>query len=82
MQCSFAVASCLIAFGAVIGRVGPYQLFIMSLIQVFGYSLNEEIVYKKPFNVIDYGGSMSIHTFGAIYGLVVSYTIGKKRQLE
>jgi ammonium transporter Rh len=81
MQSEFAVASCLIAFGGVIGRVGPFQIFIMFLIQVFGYSLNEEIIYSNPFNAIDYGGSLSIHVFGAIYGLVVSYIIGKKKNI-
>jgi hypothetical protein len=37
---SYCVASVLIAFGAVLGRVGPLELLIMSLVQVFGYTLN------------------------------------------
>lgn len=37
---AYAVASVLIAFGGVIGRVGPFELLVMSLSHVIGYSLN------------------------------------------
>lgn len=36
-----------------------------------GYSLNEQIVYKR-IEALDVGGSMVIHTFGAYFGLTVS----------
>ena len=42
---SYAVASVLIAFGAVLGRVGPYQLPVMAFVQIIGYTMNEYIVY-------------------------------------
>lgn len=48
----------------------------MSIIQVIGYSLNEYIVYNT-LQVYDAGGSTVIHTFGAYYGLTVSFIIGK-----
>jgi hypothetical protein len=35
------VASVLIAFGAVLGRVGPKELLVMGLVQIVGYTLNE-----------------------------------------
>lgn len=38
---SYSVASVLIAFGAVLGRVGPKELLVMGLIQIVGYTLNE-----------------------------------------
>lgn len=37
---SYSVASILIAFGAVLGRVGPYQLLVMGMVQVCAYALN------------------------------------------
>ena len=37
---SYCVASVLIAFGGIIGRVGPKQLLIVAIIQTFIYSLN------------------------------------------
>ena len=37
---SYSVASMLIAFGAVIGKVGPFELLIVGVIGLFGYTLN------------------------------------------
>ena len=37
---SYSVASMLIAFGAVIGKVGPLELLIVGVIGLFGYTLN------------------------------------------
>ena len=39
--CSDAVAAMLVAFGGVIGRVGPKDLLIIAIFNVIGYSLNE-----------------------------------------
>lgn len=48
----------------------------MSIVQVIGYSLNEHIVYNI-LHIYDAGGSTAIHTFGAYFGLTVSYILGK-----
>ena len=37
---SYSVASMLIAFGALLGKVGPLELLIMSLFGIVGYTLN------------------------------------------
>lgn len=37
---SYCVASMLIGFGAVIGKVGPLELLVMIIFGVFGYTLN------------------------------------------
>lgn len=37
---SYSVASMLIAFGAIIGKVGPLELLVVSVIGIFGYTLN------------------------------------------
>ena len=37
---SYSVASILIAFGGVLGRVGPLELLVMAIVGVFGYTLN------------------------------------------
>lgn len=67
----------MIALGGVIGRIGPKQLFIMTIIQGFAYSFNEAInVYKIV--TYDAGGSTIIHAFGAYFGLGVSYVLSKK----
>jgi ammonium transporter Rh len=68
---SYAVAGTLIGYGAVLGRVGPKDLMLMAMVKITGYTLSEQIIYKMV-GAIDVGGSMTIHTFGATYGLVVS----------
>lgn len=81
IKCSFAVASVLISFGAIIGRVSPLELLILGCIEVVGYSLNEAIIFNGPISVYDVGGSMNIHTFGAYCGLACSTVIGMRMKL-
>ena len=73
---SYSVATVLISFGAVLGRVGPLELLIMGLVEIVGYTLNQVLVYEV-IGVYDVGGSTAIHTFGAYFGLTVSLIIGK-----
>jgi len=80
-QASYCVASVLIAFGGVIGKVGPKELLIMGIIQVFGYAFNEIIVNDK-IGSFDAGGSMTIHAFGAYFGLTVSMVLSNKLKPE
>ena len=73
---SYSVASMLIAFGAILGKVGPFELLITAVIGVFGYCLNENLVYEK-IKAFDAGGSTAIHTYGAFYGIVISFFLGR-----
>ena len=41
ITCSYAVASVLITFGGVIGRVGPRDLLLIGFFHIIGYTLNE-----------------------------------------
>lgn len=77
ITCSYAVASVLVTFGALIGRVGPKDLLIIGTIHMVGYSLNEKIVFDF-IKMIDAGGSSVIHTYGAYYGLTVCLILSKK----
>uniref|UniRef100_A0A8C9TJG8 Rh family C glycoprotein n=1 Tax=Scleropages formosus TaxID=113540 RepID=A0A8C9TJG8_SCLFO len=74
INADFCVGSCLIAYGAVLGKVSPVQLLVMTLCGVTLFAIDEFIIL----NVIhakDAGGSMSIHTFGACYGLAISWVL-------
>jgi ammonium transporter Rh len=71
IQGLFGSATILISFGAVIGKVTPSQLLIMTIIEVFLYCLNCYIGYSV-LKTADIGGSMFIHTFGAYFGLFCS----------
>nr|AOZ65976.1 RhcG [Eptatretus stoutii] len=71
INADFCAASVLIAFGAVLGRTSPVQLLIMAFFQVTIFSVNEYILLNL-LEVIDAGGSMTIHCFGGFFGLAVS----------
>jgi ammonium transporter Rh len=68
---NFAAAAVLISFGALIGKVSPTQLLTLAMLELPFYSLNENIgVYLKA---ADVGGSMTIHAFGAYFGLAATW---------
>ena len=68
----FCSASVLIAVCAIVGKATNYQLFLMIMIFVPCYCLNE-VVILDLIQARDIGGSMVIHTFGACFGLAVAY---------
>lgn len=68
----FCVAAALISFGGVLGKLSPFQLLVMTVVETWLYALNEEF-FLDGIDAVDLGGSMVIHTFGAYYGLMVSW---------
>ncbi|ELK35849.1 Ammonium transporter Rh type C [Myotis davidii] len=74
INADFCVGSVCVAFGAILGKVSPVQLLIMTLFQVTLFSVNEFILLSL-LNVKDAGGSMTIHTFGAYFGLTVTWVL-------
>ena len=72
----FAAATLMITFGAVIGRASPLQLMIIALSQAFFYSFNKVFLVLGWIGAEDVGGSMTIHMFGAYFGLAASYALG------
>ena len=73
----FAAASVLIAVCAIIGKASNYQYFLLTMIFIPVYSLNE-VVVLEILGARDIGGSMIIHTFGACFGLAVAYHLNYK----
>jgi ammonium transporter Rh len=82
----FAVASALIAMGAVLGRVRIYQYAILAAILTPLYMINEWMVldgglgFTKGF--VDSAGSIIIHAFGAYFGLGLAIALISKRQRD
>ncbi|VCW67856.1 unnamed protein product, partial [Gulo gulo] len=74
INADFCVGSVCVAFGAILGKVSPVQLLIMTLFQVTLFSVNEYILLSL-LEVKDAGGSMTIHTFGAYFGLTVTWIL-------
>jgi ammonium transporter Rh len=84
----FCGASLLIAAGAVLGRLKMQQYLLLGLLFVPCYMLNEFLVldggfsFIKAGSVVDTGGSIVIHAFGAIFGLGVALTMTTKQEFE
>eukprot|EP01032_Pedospumella_encystans_P014709 gene14709-16872_t len=70
------VTSLLISFGAIIGKVNPLQLVIMTILEALFYSINKAILIET-IALVDPGGSIQTHLFGAYFGLAVSFALGK-----
>lgn len=71
----FAAGAVLISFGAVIGKITPTQLVWMTFFELIFYAINEQILVTS-LNVVDPGGSMVIHAFGAFFGLALTVQLG------
>ena len=74
IQIDYISASVLISLGALIGRLSMVQLIIIAILEPFFASLNYYLCYKE-LKAIDNGGSLYIHSFGAIFGVVASIVI-------
>ena len=64
----FGAAALLITFGAILGKCNIFQLWCIATIEMFIYTVNETIIYDI-WQVDDIGGSMTIHVFGAYFGV-------------
>uniref|UniRef100_A0A8C5MFJ5 Rh family C glycoprotein n=1 Tax=Leptobrachium leishanense TaxID=445787 RepID=A0A8C5MFJ5_9ANUR len=81
INADFCVGSVCIAFGGVLGKVSPVQVLVMTLFQVTLFSVNEWVLLNQ-LHVIDAGGSMTIHTFGAYFGLTVAFILRRPKLNE
>ena len=75
----FSAATLLISYGAVIGRATPTQLVIMAIAQSLFYAVNKVVFVLGMISAEDVGGSLTIHMFGAYFGLAVSKALGPHR---
>jgi len=73
----FCAAAVMISFGAILGKVSPTQMLILGFIEAMFYWLNIYICLFK-LKAIDVGGGMVIHTFGAYYGLAITWFLTSK----
>ena len=77
----FAAAVVLITFGAVLGKASPFQMIIIAFMECIFYSANEALNINV-LKAADAGGSMIIHTFGAYFGLAVSFVLYRKKATD
>ena len=70
----YNAASAIIAIGALLGKLSLIQYFVVVVFETFFANLNYFLCHDV-IKVIDNGGSLCIHTFGAVFGLAVSAII-------
>ncbi|XP_036337485.1 ammonium transporter Rh type B-A-like [Rhagoletis pomonella] len=71
IDADIAAAAPLISMGALLGRTTPIQLLFMALIEIVLFAANEYVALNI-FSICDVGGSITVHAFGAYFGLAVS----------
>jgi len=71
----YITASLIISFGSYSGKLSLAQFFIVIIIETIFSTLNY-ILMRKSLNLIDIGGTLTVHLFGAVFGCsfsIISY---------
>ncbi|KAB0355154.1 hypothetical protein FD755_022613 [Muntiacus reevesi] len=71
INADFSAVAVLISFGAVLGKTSPIQMLIMTILEITIFAANKYLVFEV-FLASDIGESMTIHAFGAYFGLAVA----------
>lgn len=71
INADFSTATALISFGAVLGKTNPVQMLLLTFLEITAFAVNEYLV-TEIFQATDTGASMTIHAFGAYFGLAVT----------
>ncbi|NWW75683.1 RHAG protein, partial [Climacteris rufus] len=74
INADFSTATALISFGAVLGKTSPIQMLILTLLEITIFACNEHLV-TEVLEATDVGASMTIHAFGAYFGLAVAFVL-------
>jgi len=79
----FCAGAVMITYGAVLGKVLPYQLLLIAIIETPLFWLNGHFMYGSDYLAAhDVGGGMTIHMFGAYFGLAVCWFLTPKGNLS
>ena len=77
----FGAGAVLISFGALLGKTSLLEMIVILLFELVFYSINESIGVVK-YQAVDMGGSMYVHTFGAYFGLALSFFLTNKEKVK
>lgn len=81
IESDFAAACSLISMGAVLGKCNAVQLCVMAIFEMVFFNCNLMLCFSW-LGITDQGGSIVVHTFGAFFGLAVSYIVSPKKALD
>lgn len=76
IRANFCAGAVMISYGGLLGKITPTQLLVLGVSEAFFFALNERISLEMK--IADIGGSMVIHLFGAVFGLVSSLVLTKR----
>ncbi|NXO11624.1 RHAG protein, partial [Oriolus oriolus] len=74
INADFSTATALISFGALLGKTSPIQMLILTLLEITTFACNEYLV-TEVLKATDVGASMTIHAFGAYFGLAAAFIL-------
>ncbi|NXN80409.1 RHAG protein, partial [Bombycilla garrulus] len=74
INADFSTATALISFGALLGKTSPIQMLILTLLEITIFACNEHLV-TSVLKATDVGASMTIHAFGAYFGLAAAFVL-------
>ena len=68
---NYCAATIIISLGSVLGKMSFPQYFIMIIVETFFSTLNY-VLLRQSLKIIDVGGTLTIHLFGALFGGIFS----------
>lgn len=80
INAEFSAAALLISFGALIGRATPTQMCLIAVAESFAYAINKVVIVFGLLKAEDVGGTITIHMFGAYFGLACAYAMGPQEK--
>jgi len=76
----FCAGAFLITMGALLGKATFPQLMFIATFESLFFTLNDVLIFDV-LKLVDIGGAMTIHMFGAYFGLAATYFFENKRAL-
>jgi len=80
IDAEFSAATLLISFGALIGRATPFQMCVLAIAESVFYAVNKVVIVFGVIGAEDVGGTLTIHMFGAFFGLAAAKALGSQKK--
>ena len=71
LDANYCCAATVISIGALLGKLSFAQYFVMIIVETI-FSTFNYIILRQSLEIIDIGGALTVHLFGAIFGGVFS----------
>ena len=72
LDANFCAASTVISLGTLFGKLSLAQYFVMFISETIFSTLNY-VLLRQQLEIIDVGGALTVHLFGAIFGGIFSF---------